>query len=186
MNIFYVHPDPVVAARMLCDKHVVKMPLETAQILCTVASLHGYEVPYKPTHVHHPCVRWVASDRRAWEWLVEHGLALCDEYTQRYHRRTLKAHAAEEVIEQCKALGNEWLPKPRRAELPAKAMPARYRHRSAVKAYRDYYAAEKSSIARWNRGRPAPSWFTERVAALKKLGALENVDVNVEALEVAS
>lgn len=163
MNIFYVHTDPIVAARMLCDKHVVKMPLETAQMLCTVAAQHGHDVPYKPTHVHHPCVRWVASDRRAWDWLVEHGLELCAEYTRRYHRRTLKAHASEAVIEQCKALGNDWLPCLRRAPRPAQAMPVRYKHRSAVVAYRDYYAAEKAGIARWDRGTPAPDWFVERM-----------------------
>ena len=51
MNIFYLDPDPVAAAQMQCDKHVVKMALETAQILSTV--LGG---PYKPTHAKHPSV----------------------------------------------------------------------------------------------------------------------------------
>ena len=35
MNIFYLHPDPTIAAQMMCDKHVLKMVLETAQLLST-------------------------------------------------------------------------------------------------------------------------------------------------------
>ena len=35
MNIFYVDRDPVKAAQMMCDKHIVKMILESAQMLCT-------------------------------------------------------------------------------------------------------------------------------------------------------
>lgn len=39
MNIFVLSEGPVEAARMQCDKHVVKMIVETAQMLCTVG--HG-------------------------------------------------------------------------------------------------------------------------------------------------
>ena len=35
MNIFYLHKNPVTAAEMSCDKHVVKMILESAQLLST-------------------------------------------------------------------------------------------------------------------------------------------------------
>ena len=35
MNIFYLDRDPVIAAQMMCDKHVVKMILESAQMLST-------------------------------------------------------------------------------------------------------------------------------------------------------
>ena len=35
MNIFYLDKNPVVAAQMSCDKHVVKMILESAQMLCS-------------------------------------------------------------------------------------------------------------------------------------------------------
>ena len=36
MNIFYLSHDPVKAAQVQYNKHVVKMILEYAQILCTV------------------------------------------------------------------------------------------------------------------------------------------------------
>ena len=35
MNIFYVDKDPKTAAKMMCDKHIIKMILESAQMLCT-------------------------------------------------------------------------------------------------------------------------------------------------------
>ena len=60
MNIFYLHRDPVKAARIQYNKHVVKMILESAQMLCTAH--HHYaelnypmvEVPYKKAHYNHP------------------------------------------------------------------------------------------------------------------------------------
>lgn len=72
MNIFVLSLDPFEAASMQCDKHVVKMVLETAQILSTVKTLLNEEgAPYKPTHVNHPCVTWakITENRR---WLTWH------------------------------------------------------------------------------------------------------------------
>ena len=46
MNIFYLHKDPVIAAEMSCDKHVVKMILESAQLLCTVHIDRDWETKY--------------------------------------------------------------------------------------------------------------------------------------------
>ena len=53
MNIFVLHKDPAVAATMACDKHVVKMILETAQMLCTAARALGSDAPYGATHKKH-------------------------------------------------------------------------------------------------------------------------------------
>ena len=60
MNIFAVHKNPAVAAIMLCDKHVSKMTLETAQMLSTVARSYGYgdSIIYKTVHPKHPCTLW--------------------------------------------------------------------------------------------------------------------------------
>ena len=38
MNIFVTDPDPTASAQCLPDKHIVKMPLETCQMLAIVAS----------------------------------------------------------------------------------------------------------------------------------------------------
>lgn len=46
MNIFVLDTCPVVAAQYLNDKHVVKMVLESAQILCTVHHEFGLDAPF--------------------------------------------------------------------------------------------------------------------------------------------
>ncbi|MFU8806166.1 MAG: pyrimidine dimer DNA glycosylase/endonuclease V, partial [Bradymonadaceae bacterium] len=99
MNIFIFDEDPQECARHHGDRHVVKMVLETAQILCTVQHVSGQAAPYKKTHAAHPCVRWVLESLANYRWLVELGLALAVEYTHRYGRR----HKSHDVIEWCAA-----------------------------------------------------------------------------------
>ena len=43
MNIFVTDPDPVISAEVLPDKHIVKMPLETCQMLAVVFSKWYYD-----------------------------------------------------------------------------------------------------------------------------------------------
>jgi len=76
VNIFALDWDPFLAAQFQCDKHVVKMVLESAQILCSAFP----DAPYKRTHPRHPCVRWALSTRSNYDWLVKHAYGLSDEY----------------------------------------------------------------------------------------------------------
>ena len=86
MNIFYLDEDPEVAAIVQYNKHVVKMILESAQMLCTAHHelLNNPDVPYKPAHVNHPSTIWCRQNTRHYFWLYEHMLALGEEYTHRY------------------------------------------------------------------------------------------------------
>ena len=99
MNIFVTDPDPVISARVLPDKHIVKMPLECCQMLSIVASDkwgHGFGTipkadgtPYKTTagaFRHHPCTIWASEFVLNCRWLIRHGLALCEEYSNRYQK----------------------------------------------------------------------------------------------------
>ena len=108
MNIFYVDKDPVKAAQMMCDKHIVKMILESAQMLSTAhrildgvltrrKSISGktmskywelYSNPledilYRTVHVGHPCTVWTMQSSENYIWHYRHFAALCDEYTYR-------------------------------------------------------------------------------------------------------
>lgn len=152
MNIFVLDRCPEIAAQMACDKHVVKMALETAQLLSTVHHLLGMSARYRPTHAGHPCTVWAAQSRANYDWLVNHGLALCAEYTHRYHKR----HACESVIDELASdaptFGQMML-------TPfAQAMPDAYRDADPVIAYRRYYLGEKRGIAAWSHREP-PAWF---------------------------
>jgi len=152
MNIFVLDSNPVTAAIQQLDKHVVKMPLESAQMLCSALIAHGVEdTPYKKAHPKHPCTLWAAQTRTNFLWLVKHGISLSEEYTRRYGKR----HKSQDVIEWC-ATQADAIPA---GELTtfAQAMPEQYKNPDAVTAYRQYYMGEKRNIATWKQNRPA--WF---------------------------
>tara|TARA_A100001391_G_scaffold204653_2_gene201104 strand:- start:8212 stop:8712 length:501 start_codon:yes stop_codon:yes gene_type:complete len=151
MQIFIIDKDPVQAARVQCDKHVVKMPLECAQMLCT--ALHQYDVadiPYKTSHARHPCTLWVTGSRSNFFWLVVHGLVLCSEYTIRYKR----LHKSQEVIEWCMSKAHH-IPEGALTE-PPQAVPDEFKRDNVITAYRAYYHS-KVSFAKWKRNKP--TWW---------------------------
>jgi len=95
MNIFYLDRDPVKSAQAQCDRHVVKMILETAQLLSTAHhELDGTSPAYKPTHRNHPSAVWVRSNTMCYRWAWEHLKALGDEYRERYGKthKTIAEH----------------------------------------------------------------------------------------------
>lgn len=153
MNIFVVDNDPFNAGINLCNKHIVKMPLETAQLLCTaIHELSGIETPYKPCYKNHPCGIWTRASRDNFDWLIEHGLGLCAGYTIEYG----KQHKCRAVI--------EWAAKNRPAfsstdltKHPT-CMPVEYVVDDVVESYRRYYIGAKSKFAKWNN-RNKPEWF---------------------------
>jgi len=84
MNIFATYKCPTRSAIALDDKRVIKMVLESAQILSTAINKMGGEGPYKTTHMNHPCSIWARLNKENYKWLLEHFEALCREYTWRY------------------------------------------------------------------------------------------------------
>lgn len=157
MNIFALDQSPYLAARHHCDRHVVKMVLETAQILCTAATLNGVKnMPYKPTHEKHPCVLWAARNRRNYNWLCCLGTELHAEYYFRYK----KEHKSYEVIRQCMreytSIADGEL------EPFSQCMPEKYRIADdPIQAYRNYYFCEKLGFAAYKKGTPPPDWLID-------------------------
>ena len=157
MNIFRVDNDPVKSAQMLCDKHIVKMPLETAQMLCSVWHRYnfGHLVKYKEAYKNHPCTRWAGDSKENYRWLVKHGLELCKEYTRRYDKEH-KCHGVIWSIAVAPSfiLDDKATPQPQ-------CMPDEYKVLdNAVQAYKNYYIGAKSKIAQWNKSRGVPAWYT--------------------------
>ena len=100
MNIFILDKDVKKCAQYHCDKHVVKMILETAQLLCGVHHVTAHDtahVPYKLSHKNHPCAIWARESFSNYVYLCELGLELCKEYTHRYGKR----HKSLDVILWC-------------------------------------------------------------------------------------
>ena len=95
MQIFVTSECPQACARYLDDKRVVKMVLESAQILSTVMHLLGSQrAPYRATHEQHPCVQWAAASYDNFQWLYHHFQELLSEYKARYD----KTHACEKHL----------------------------------------------------------------------------------------
>lgn len=154
MNIFRLADDPYTAAMMQCDKHVVKMIVETAQILSTVYNRYGKEAHYKPTHAKHPSTLWAGDSTSNYRWLVSHGIGLCSEYTRRYHKR----HKCQDIIEQLSE-PPEGVPDDGYTTFP-QCMPDQYKCDDPVVAYRSYYKGEKAYMAKW-KYTETPQWWKE-------------------------
>lgn len=91
MNIFALSMNYQECAKWHLDKHVVKMPLEHAQMMCTTHHLFPnkdveYEIPYKQTHVNHPCNKWLRSSVGNYVWLWNLTKELNKEYKYRYNK----------------------------------------------------------------------------------------------------
>ena len=158
MNIFYLDRDPKIAAQMHCDRHVIKMILESAQMLSTAhrvidgddyANERGL---YKMAHKNHPSTIWVRSSDEHYNWMYSLMLSQMEEYTYRYD----KHHATERLIEPLRLLptsieNNGFVD-------PPMCMPEYCKKDDVVSSYQNYYIEEKSDFATWKR-RAMPEWF---------------------------
>jgi len=185
VNIFVLDKDPVLAARDHCDQHVLKMIIESGQMLCAAHWIGWQSMlrvdtglkrkefmellsskvdprlrpPWKMTHAGHPCTQWTQRVWGNYMWLSRHGLALCEEYTRRYG----KVHKSHEV--------HRWLNRvipptfegitdtPNGITPFAVAMPDEYQvPGDPVESYRNYYNHSKSRFAKW-KYTAQPNWF---------------------------
>lgn len=175
MNIFTVDHDPTVAAQQLCDKHIVKMPLETAQMLCSAFDPLDL-APYKRVHYNHPCTQWARQSEANFDWLVQHGLALCAEYTKRYGSDMIQ-HASEVPIKWCKAM-KRMLSFPDTGLTEHPQCFGDYQDRcyvpgDPIAGYRRYYRTAKRRFAKWaTPTAQEPSWFNENVDLALREGQL--------------
>ena len=185
MNIFRIEYDPDQCAISMGDKHVVKMILETAQLLSTAHRfLDGkmeivvengrrkkrWTLPddretllYKATHINHPCASWCRQSDSNYIWLHKHLKALCKEYTYRYG----KIHKAErEKLVDMLAFPPNNISKSDMTRMPC-AMPVEYvisgsegasKDADVIKSYRNYYLHAKQHLHNW-KNRETPSWI---------------------------
>lgn len=163
MNIFFLSMNPEKAAKWHCDKHVVKMILESTQMLWTAHHVTGGAPgspgkpdPYKPVHRNHPCTIWVRASIANYRWLCALAAALVAEYHYRFPSGK-ETHACEPHI--------AWLTAnpPRLPEgpltWPALAMPPAYKiSANPTACYRAYYLGDKQRMLHWTR-RERPSWI---------------------------
>lgn len=102
MNIFILGESPKDSAIFQHDRHVVKMILESCQMLSTASLIDdkllplleeldiSYDSFYKSTHMNHPCNVWLRESRANFVWLTIHLDALLVEYQHRFPGRVHK------------------------------------------------------------------------------------------------
>ena len=171
MNIFVLDENPITAATMMCDKHIPKMIVESAQMMASAVRRWGATddvmpltkagKPYKGGYANHPCTVWAGDTFGNFSWLTDHAIALCVEYTSRFG----KVHACADPITTLWRVGIDWVGEDDLTTTPfALAMPDEYRDDNAVRAYRAYYHSKH--FAKWEKGTPAPEWWQPELQAL--------------------
>jgi hypothetical protein len=178
LNIFYLDNNTDTCSRMHCDKHVVKMILEYAQLLSTAhrvldgsptieLSATGRKVKrwrlddsdmdsrlFAATHINHPCAVWARQSSENYLWLADLLWHLSLEYRHRYGRE-------HSVWERCLRELKYRLPKNIATGPftdPPQAMPDEYKASDTVTAYHNYYRGAKRRFATWKH-RDIPAWF---------------------------
>ena len=186
MNIFYVDKNPETAAKMMCDKHIIKMILESAQMLCTAKRVldgteyvdrtkNGRKITrwrlenpneeatiYKAGWLGHPSTQWVMKSAYNYIWLYKHMMAMNDEYKSRYNHT--KDHLAVQK------LGELLRQPPKNINIKALATDATPAMPDecivpgdSVASYRKYYIMKKVRFATWKAPSKMPQWFKEGV-----------------------
>lgn len=159
MNIFILHTNIQQNVQYYADKHIVKMPLESAQMLCTVANeLCGMQVaPYKSTHVNHPCTIWARQSKQNFEYLF--ALMVAIDIERKYRFNSTENHLSVTKLIQANILQYaDMLPNIGLTDF-AQCMPEQYKvANDAVSAYRNYYNGEKRSLFKWTK-RNTPDWI---------------------------
>ena len=186
MNIFMLHEDPEENVKLHCDKHVVKMILEYAQMLSTAHRMldgtqyiddssgrrikrwrmdHDEEVLYKASHINHPCTIWARDNCANYGYLYILFCSLCSEYTYRYG----KIHLT------WRKLGNVLATPPKNIthaswiNLPSmpQCMPEEYKDINVISAYRRFYRNDKIDFAKYTR-RDTPNWMVNNADSESK------------------
>ena len=158
MNIFFLDKTPEKSAQYLCDKHVPKMLLESAQMLSTALHSHTMGIStgiYKEAYPNHPMTKWVGFNQDNFNWALENAMWIDEEYKTRFK----KQHKSGKVI-QC-IIDNDYykdIPDGFFSE-PPQCMPDEYKDKDYVSAYRKYYQGAKSYFAKWKKGRQQPDWW---------------------------
>lgn len=173
MNIFFVHANPVVAAQSLCDKHISKMILESGQMLCSALRRHGATdsimpltltsgKPWRGGFPNHPSTLWTGDTRSNYAWLISHAMELCNQFNIRFG----KTHGCLPAI-QTFASFTHYIPDgsltPFARAVSASVYPDlgdTILWPDTVLAYQEFYRRDKRLFAKWDRGSPAPSWWS--------------------------
>ena len=147
MNIFHLHKDPKICAKYHCDKHVVKMILETAQMLSTAyrRNFGDNNELYKTAYPKHPMTIWVGDSGGNFFWALKLLSHLCNQYNKRYKR----IHKSNKILTLFYTKYTKWQDWKTDFTPPPQCMPDQYKHEDYITAYKQYYIGEKKRFAKY-------------------------------------
>lgn len=181
MNIFILSKDAIEAAQLQCDKHIVKMVLESAQMLSTAHRLldgvarpclsksgkrtvrewilpdERESVLYRAVHMAHPCTVWTMKSNNNYTWHYAHFLALCDEFTYRYG----KVHMSDTKLRDILRSPPRNIPVSYKTQFPLAmgSNPECMFPDDPVKSYRMFYQTKQERFKMAWTKRKIPEWF---------------------------
>ena len=182
MNLFILDWDPTKAAQLQCNRHVVKMIVESAQMLSTAhRMLDGYHIKavsnsgksqvkfwihpdpeldgvlYKAVHSAHPCTVWTMASAMNYNWHYVHFIALCDEYTHRYG----KVHLTDKLLREKLAIAPKNIKYAGLTQfaLAMKSNPECMFPNDPVRSYRAFYQTKQERFKMSWTNREVPEWF---------------------------
>jgi len=182
MNIFHLDSDPKIAAQYHCDKHVVKMILEAAQMLSTAhRMLDGKlnvvrtdlgrkkkvwvhpnadlnDALYSATHYNHPSNIWTRFSLANYNWHYKLFVSLCDEYTYRYGKTHLTDSKLREILLHAPANINPSTELTTFA-LAMKSAPECIDASDPVGSYRAFYKTKSARFSLVWTKRDIPDWY---------------------------
>ena len=147
MNIFFLDETPEFSAEYLCDKHIPKMFLESAQMLSTAIQRHTGELDYlyKSAYPKHPMTIWVGDSGGNFNWSMRLLDQLLYQYTMRYN----KVHKTIRIYESLLGKHTRWQCWKTEFTPPPQCMPDEYKHKDYITAYKQYYIGEKKRFAKY-------------------------------------
>ena len=163
MNIFFLDETPSLSAEYLCDKHIPKMLLESAQMLSTAVRKYEEETNstplaepiYKSAYPKHPMTIWVGTTKDNFNWALENALWINNEYEYRFKKK----HKSFKVIQNIIDFELDAHIPEGKITTPPQCMPDEYKDKDYVTAYRKYYQGAKKYFAKWEKGRQQPEWW---------------------------
>lgn len=147
MNIFVICNDPRRNAKFLDNKRLVKMVLETTQLLSNALWSHFGSGPYKTTHVNHPCSIWVSESGGNYWWTVKLLKEMCSEYTRRYNK-THKCESLLSIFESAQIINETMTPFKNCTD---------FKHMPTFAAYR------QAMRTKWKNDKLPPKWFSRSI-----------------------
>lgn len=170
VNFFYLDKNPSKCAKYYCDKHVLKIPIEIAQILSKIHHVLKTKIDYEKIYANSKVVKeslgpyvWSLMSLDNYIWTCDLGLELINEYKFRFgktsHKTELILFYLKENLPPIKNLGTTPFIMTNKYDM------FQYISSNTITNARYNYAEMKCSNDKWTK-RTKPKWFVTLITQI--------------------